>query len=393
MLSSFSQIVFGTKDTVFYKDIRLWLLLVVINCGANLGFGYYFPEQNVKIILFIICLLILYSKRYGSLPRSHLRFILYLVCIIFLQILYVSSYSFTTSVHYILMISIGVMTVFICGNQFVRYFSGIIYIYAIISLVCYSLLKVGIQIPFIPIASTRLDGDNIMRVYNLYYTQLGNPMENIKLGLRNCGPFWEPGAFQGFLNLSLFFELTTNQVRDKWWKLRIVTFVTAVFTTLSTGGYITLFAILIYFFSQDKNVNPFIKIIFTLGGLALFYYLYTTLDFMGQKIETDEGRVKFSFMDFPTPFHMIFGYGYDPESFKNSSMISASSIYNLLRYLGIVGFFIYMINLYRNKTQLGIVYFAICSLILMNEPFLSCAMIFWGLAFVKYDIYNNTQIR
>lgn len=82
---------------------------------------------------------------------------------------------------------------------------------------------------------------------------------------------------------------------------------------------------------------------------------------------------------------MLFGYGYSPESFKASSMESASSIFNLFRYLGIVGFFIYMFQLLLNHTPKRIIYFIIVTLILTNEPFLSNAMIWWGAAFVKYD--------
>ena len=381
----FNNFLFAGNERPFYKDIRFWLLLIVINCGANLGFNYYFPQQTVKIFLFALCVILLCSNKYGRLSNGGKGFILSLAAILFFQFSYLSIYSFSTSIHYVLMISIAVMTVFICGKSFARYFSSIICIYAIISLVCFLLCSIGIGVPYIAITDTNIDGGIVMRVYNFYYTQLGNPAAGLTYSARNCGPFWEPGAFQGFLNLSLFFELTMKQFRDKFWKIRVIILIVTIVTTFSTGGYVVLFAILLYYFSYDKKINSVVKILFTIGCLSIFYYLYFKLDFLGQKISNDEGRLSFSFTNFPNIFYMLFGYGYSPESFKASSMESASSIFNLFRYLGIVGFFIYMFQLLLNHTPKRIIYFIIVTLILTNEPFLSNAMIWWGAAFVKYD--------
>ena len=381
----FNNFLFAENEIPFYKDLRFWLLLIVINCGANLGFNYYFPEQTVKIFLFALCVILLCNNKYGRLSSGGKGFILSLAAILFFQLSYLSIYSFSTSIHYVLMISIAVMTVAICGKGFARFFSSIICIYAIISLVCFLLCNIGIGVPYIAISDTILDGGTVMRVFNLYYTQLGNPAVGLTYNERNCGPFWEPGAFQGFLNLSLFFELTMKQARDKFWITRVAILIITIVTTFSTGGYIVLFTILIYYFSQDKTINPVFKILFTIAGLCVFYYLYYKLDFLGSKIANDEGRLSFSFIDFPNIFYMLFGYGYSPESFKASSIESASSILNLFRYLGIVGFFIYMFQLLFNHTPKRIIYFIIVTLILTNEPFLSNAMIWWGVAFVKYD--------
>lgn len=392
ILNNITRIAFGNSECTFYKDIRFWLLFVVINCGANLGFNYYFEQQTVKVILFVICLYLINNKFRGSLDNRHILFIVGLSSILLIQGIYLKVYSFTTSIHYFLMISIAVMTVAICGKSFVRYFASITFIFACISLVCFTLQNIGISIPYIAITNTNLDGGIIMRVYNLYYTQLGNPGKGLGYNARNCGPFWEPGAFQGFLNLSLFFELTMNQIRDKFWKFRIIIYIISIFTTLSTGGYMVMFTILLYFFSLDKNIPVINKILLFGVACGIFIYLYNTLDFLGSKITTDKSRLNFSFTDFPNLMYMLFGYGYSPESFRASSMSSASSIFNLFRYVGVAGFLVYMTALLLNKTNTKLVYFLIITLILTNEPFLSNAMIWWGVAFVSYNNRNQQSL-
>ena len=155
ILNNLTRIAFGNvksdSERPFYKDIRFWLLLVVINCGANLGFNHYFEQQNVKVVLFIVCVYLLLNKYRGRLTGRHVLFIIGLSSILFIQTAYLEVYSATTSIHYFLMISIAVMTVAICGKSFVRYFASITFVYACISLVCFTLLQIGFSIPYIAI--------------------------------------------------------------------------------------------------------------------------------------------------------------------------------------------------------------------------------------------------
>lgn len=386
-LNLICKAVFSINDKSVLKDIRLWLLLVGINTGGNLGFNYHFPIMETLIALFLVlCLKFLMDKL--SLTRNMVIYISFFIFIFILQAAYLPIFSVNTTIHYALMIVVAVMLVTLCGKDFPAFFSGIIFVYAVISLFCFFYILVGGSIPYYPIQETNLDGGTIMRVYNLYYTQLGNPRAGLVYDARNCGPFWEPGAFQGFLNLSLWFELTLNRKRDIYWKTRVVVFIITILTTLSTGGYIVLFTILLFYFLQDRKKGSAWKIFGTILLLLISIYLYTSLDFLGEKIETDQGRLNFSFTDFPNPLYAIAGYGYAMESFRQSSMSSASSVFNLFRYMGVLGFLGYMLPLFFNRTYHKIQFFVIVSLILMNEPFLSNALIWWGMPFVFYDVIS-----
>lgn len=390
IIKRFNKLVFFTEKSSVLKDIRFWLLLVGLNTGANLGFNYNFPIMETLIALFfMLCLMFLRHKK--RLTRNMVLYISFFIFIFIIQAAYLPIYSVNTTIHYVLMITVALMLVSLCGKDFPSYFSGIIFIYAVISLFCFFYILLGGSIPYYPIQESNIDGGVIMRVYNFYYTQLGNPGGGLIYNARNCGPFWEPGAFQGFLNLSLWFELTLNRNRDLYWKIRVIVFIVTVLTTLSTGGYIVLFTILLFYFLQDRKKGSAWRIAGTAILLIISIYAYSTLDFLGDKIVSDESRKNFSFTNFPNPLYAIAGYGYATEMFRQSSMSSASSVFNLFRYMGILGFLGYMLPLFFNRTYYKISFFIIVSLILMNEPFLSNALIWWGMPFVFYDVFNKNK--
>ncbi|WP_157052569.1 O-antigen ligase family protein [Priestia koreensis] len=102
---------------------------------------------------------------------------------------------------------------------------------------------------------------------------------NIRLGwtqlvyYRNQGPFWEPGAFQAYLNLAVFFKLFL--VKRNLKNLEFLILITAVFSTLSTTGIIVLcLLILARGINNDKSDWKFKTInvvtIVTILGISLF---------------------------------------------------------------------------------------------------------------------------
>lgn len=64
-------------------------------------------------------------------------------------------------------------------------------------------------------------------------------------GIRNCGPFWEPGMFSLFLDIAyLFYILRTHRPFDR----KAIIILIAIFSTFSTTGYIACFAILVWYY-------------------------------------------------------------------------------------------------------------------------------------------------
>ncbi|MDM0483757.1 hypothetical protein [Clostridium perfringens] len=94
----------------------------------------------------------------------------------------------------------------------------------------------------------------------------------------NFGLFWEPGAYQTFLNLALFFQLFL--IRNLNYK-RVGILLITIFTTFSTTGYIaTIYIIVIFFVRQytvkknnyykNKKINFIFIIILILGAVAFY---------------------------------------------------------------------------------------------------------------------------
>ena len=172
-LNLICKAVFSINDKSVLKDIRLWLLLVGINTGGNLGFNYHFPIMETLIALFLVlCLKFLMDKL--SLTRNMVIYISFFIFIFILQAAYLPIFSVNTTIHYALMIVVAVMLVTLCGKDFPAFFSGIIFVYAVISLFCFFYILVGGSIPYYPIQETNLDGGTIMRVYTRHRGLIAN---------------------------------------------------------------------------------------------------------------------------------------------------------------------------------------------------------------------------
>ena len=87
--------------------------------------------------------------------------------------------------------------------------------------------------------------------YSFFYTWGWNGT----IFTRNSGPFWEAGAFQGFILLALLmllYDVDKGMIKGQRRKWFFLLFVITIMTTGSTTGYILLVAVL---FTQWKQVK------------------------------------------------------------------------------------------------------------------------------------------
>jgi hypothetical protein len=98
---------------------------------------------------------------------------------------------------------------------------------------------------------------------------------------RNAGPFWEMGAFGGYLILALMISyLRKPELKNK---TNIILMI-AILTTQSSTGYISFLLFLTYIFNREvKNVALKGMLIFSI--IFVGYIAYSNLDFLGKKIE------------------------------------------------------------------------------------------------------------
>lgn len=81
---------------------------------------------------------------------------------------------------------------------------------------------------------------------------------NVKIGsnnlyfLRNQGPFWEPGVYQAYLNLALFYLVFAIHEKKKAWKIALL--IIAIASTMSTTGYVVFaFIVMAYLLSKETR--------------------------------------------------------------------------------------------------------------------------------------------
>ena len=103
--------------------------------------------------------------------------------------------------------------------------------------------------------------------------------ENIS---RNLGIFREPGVYTIFLIVALIGEILI--LDNKWKKFNIVLFCIGLFTTLSTAGYILLFALAAYYlFIYHDSIKESVIILFAIVLGFLVAYQFGMLDMVFEK--------------------------------------------------------------------------------------------------------------
>ncbi len=187
------------------------------------------------------------------------------------------------------MLCSAVTVVLVEKDKFAKYYIRIIFVYAVISLPCYF-----IQIFFRDIAySLCQPGYNWKSGmgYSFFHTW----GRNGTIYSRNAGPFWEPGAFQCFLNIAILFLLYNvdcNAIKHR--KIVLCVLLLTVITTASTTGYIVFIIIIIIqrdriadvlFQSEEAKENlPFILIV------ALVIISVTILPSIHAKISDEDNE-------------------------------------------------------------------------------------------------------
>ena len=140
-------------------------------------------------------------------------------------------------------------------------FIDVMYFLCIVSLLCFAafILFPSLNSKFSVIGKM---GDKYSNLYIFSYRN----------NFRNQGMFWEPGAFQTFINLAIMFELSSKNIR----KSRLIVFLITILTTFSTTGYAcTLYLVLVYaldFKVHKKNKNR-IRYMFLFFGVLLFVFM------------------------------------------------------------------------------------------------------------------------
>lgn len=164
-----------------------------------------------------------------------------------------------------------IYTIYFCFDDFITKFIRVMSFLCIFSLILYfTAIFLPQLVMRLPTAHNVLDKS----VYNALFSTI---TINDYL-IRNQGIFWEPGAFQTFINIALIFNLFL--IRENHMK-NLIVFSTTLFTTYSTTGYIVGLVIVLAFIlhslskkdqKRKKGMLSFVSIIIILLIVGIFFY-------------------------------------------------------------------------------------------------------------------------
>lgn len=220
---------------------------------------------------------------------------------------------------------------------------------------------------------------------------------------RNSGMFWEPGAFQGYINLVpvLFY----NELKQLWKQERrsCIILIIALITTFSTTGYV-VFMFIIGTAMIKNTQSMFYKSIVGVAVIAAVVYSFSSFDFLGEKMtnqyETaqtlDKGDVSWSrFGAAVVDYYEIArspitgnGFMMDARYPELGDLMAGSGngFTGAVNMFGIIVIFLYLFQLFRRAPVITmiekLIYVTTVILLLQGEFFLNYPM-FWALLFIK----------
>jgi len=100
---------------------------------------------------------------------------------------------------------------------------------------------------------------------------------------RNCGMFWEPTAFAGYLSLAILLSVLLKPDDPRQRRLRLWLLL-ALLTTRSSTGYLTLAALGGLALYRAGWLNSFVGRLGLAAGVFGAYLAFTNISFLGEKI-------------------------------------------------------------------------------------------------------------
>ena len=304
-----------------------------------------------------------------------------------------------TIVGAFLRIANGYLIVKILQENFIIYFVNIFFKISVISL-CF----------FIPILLIPGLGESLRQIASLLqiFDIAGSEVDSLifytlhwKFLYRNPGPFWEAGAFAGFVILALVFN---TFIENKNKKLKQAVFVATIFSTFSTTAYLALmiFAFL-YYYRSIKNI--FLKG-FLVSLISLFsYFAFVNISFLSEKIflqasqavtqdaykDTDNSARFFSALrDFQDiKGYEITGRGWNPKtrySAGEETQIRTVGMTDILVKMG-VPYFLFMFFVLHRSVRIFLKYYNNNHFLNYNTVFLMIILTLMSQSYFNFPIY------
>lgn len=232
------------KNRIKYTDyISVFVLIYLPSSFFGISMK---GSLNLVILLSTALITIVINNKKLLLDKKSLMF--------FLSIVILSSFTMIMNMespyHYIIfwasLLSAYLFFLSFDVMKFIYIYTKLMYVLSVFSLLSFALL---LTVPNIFVIFPTITNMSGLTVNNLIFSVVHND----NYFNANYGIFWEPGAFQTFINLALYFQLfVLKDINIK----KITIFLITLFTTFSTTGYLSaLFLFIIYLISNKDKMR------------------------------------------------------------------------------------------------------------------------------------------
>jgi hypothetical protein len=398
------------KNEKYYLiNIVLVFLLLLIS-----GFGYFKnsigDDISISVVFSIVVVIIMFMEsKVLILNKKAIWFGVYFLILMLVNVIIFDFFRYQVFLGFILRFLTACIVLAAVRDDFITLYIKVLYLIAVTSLVTFVLMIFHI----IPVNT--LESIHFVIPSNIEYRLLMGEAFNI---IRNTGPFWEPGAFGGYLILAFFFNvfLFNKKVSEKTNLIFIIT----ILTTQSTTAYIAMIIIFIFQYLRlyKKNiiavfiilllVAGLISLMFSsplIGGKIITQYEYFIKYLDGNILDWNSQRFLSTYTDLLYFLNNpVFGVGLNSDiRFNNQyyidGAISTNGWMNFLVRWGVTGFVVYfaayyktiqkLINQYQAPSSV-LIYFVIVLIFISSSEDYFYYSFFWALAIYGFIPMNNS---
>lgn len=379
---------------VKWVDYLLVFILLFISGNPIVSHITEWAFIYVGIALFVYA----WATNIAIASRRLIFVLLSMIAVNILQVYTLSRVSFNANVNYLFKIYCGFIVVSILGEKFRLVYLKVMCVLCIISIAGFLTNLLMGDFP-----GYQFDRYCSLVLYN--YILGGTESHFMDIGIRNSGMFWEPGAFQGYINMAILLYIDEFNVFFQEYKRHFVVLLMALLSTFSTTGYLVLFAIIT--FAVIKNIkNRLAKVFITAFVAVISFWVYDNLEFMGEKISHEyesvqdmdnnagasSSRMGSAIVNWENLMrNPVCGnghlmelrfYGMDFSNFHGGG----NGFFGAMNMFGIPMMMLYLLLLYKSYpvvTFFKMTFVIIVVLMLQGEYFLNFPL-FWSILFIKY---------
>jgi hypothetical protein len=268
--------------------IDYFMMVALIFVSGNIAFR----SKEYLFVVFILSTILFFYRK----AKFDVYFVYFLIVLLVIVILQSFKFNFFPVVTYIGVYIRILIAYFLLKSidNFIEKFIKVMYYIAIISFIFYlpillipgfyEILMAKLTIFSVSTENGGLDRSSILGLYTIVPS----------VWYKSAGPFWEMGAFGGYLMLTYILSYLRDHNLTS--KTNIVLLI-AILTTQSSTAYISLMMFLFFiFYNKSKDLLLKIIVVFLLSGFS--YVAYVNLPFLGEKIESQLEMAK-SMMNAP----------------------------------------------------------------------------------------------